>query len=72
MHSTNKNSSSFNWEKRINTSNNLSIIYRNFSKYKAYDRNSEFTSRSSTPNYIDNSLTESSDERDSTSSVRGS
>ncbi|KYN33281.1 Poly(A) RNA polymerase gld-2 like protein A [Trachymyrmex septentrionalis] len=99
---SNNNSSSINWERRINTSNNSSIIpfsnynfkptntnstkkpswnnrnsrrcsYRNFSKYEAYNSDSGFSSRSPTPNkhYIDNSLTESSDERDSTSSVRG-
>lgn len=98
---SNNNSSSLNWERRINTSNNSSIIpfsnynykptnnstkkpswnnrnsrrssYRNFSKYEAYNSDSGFSSRSPTPNkhYIDNSLTESSDERDSTSSVRG-
>ncbi|KAG5306171.1 GLD2A polymerase, partial [Acromyrmex insinuator] len=96
---SNNNSSSINWERRINTSNNSSIIpfsnynfkptntnstkkpswnnrnsrrcsYRNFSKYEAYNSDSGFSSRSPTPNkhYIDNSLTESSDERDSTSS----
>ncbi|XP_012530568.1 poly(A) RNA polymerase gld-2 homolog A [Monomorium pharaonis] len=99
MQSSN-NSSSLNWERRINT--NSSIIpfsnynfrptnanstkkpnwnnrnsrrssYRNFSKYEAYNSDSGFSSRSSTPNkhYIDNSLTESSDERDSTTSMRG-
>ncbi|XP_018396849.1 PREDICTED: poly(A) RNA polymerase gld-2 homolog A-like [Cyphomyrmex costatus] len=99
---SNNNSSSINWERRINTSNNSSIIpfsnynfkptntnstkkpcwnnrnsrrcsYRNFSKYEAYNSDSGFSSRSPTPNkhFIDNSLTESSDERDSTSSVRG-
>ncbi|XP_011703319.1 PREDICTED: poly(A) RNA polymerase gld-2 homolog A-like isoform X2 [Wasmannia auropunctata] len=101
---SNNNSSSVNWERRINTSSN-SIIpftnynykptnttntnstkkpswnnrnsrrssYRNFSKYEAYNSDSGFSSRSPTPNkhYIDNSLIESSDERDSTSSVRG-
>lgn len=99
---SNNNSSSINWERRLNTSSNSSIIpfsnynfkstntnstkkpswnnrnsrrssYRNFSKYEAYNSDSGFSSRSPTPNkhYIDNSLTESSDERDSTSSIRG-
>lgn len=100
---SNNNSSSINWERRMNTSSNSSIIpfsnynfkptninstkkpswnnrnsrrssYRNnFSKYEAYNSDSGFSSRSPTPNkhYNDNSLTESSDERDSTSSVRG-
>ncbi|XP_011876768.1 PREDICTED: poly(A) RNA polymerase gld-2 homolog A-like [Vollenhovia emeryi] len=100
---SNNNSSSLNWERRMNTSSNSSIIpfsnynfkqptnsnstkkpswnnrnsrrssYRNFSKYEAYNSDSGFSSRSPTPSkhYIDNSLTESSDERDSTISVRG-
>ncbi|KAL0109212.1 hypothetical protein PUN28_014359 [Cardiocondyla obscurior] len=55
-----------------NNKNNRQNSYRNFSKYETYNDNG-FNSRSLTPNkhYIDNSLTESSDERDSTSSVRG-
>lgn len=101
MHSNN-NLSSANWERRIGTSNNTSVIppsnygfkptnanstkkpswnnrngrrssYRqSFSKYETYNSDSGFSSRSPTPNkhHIDNSLTESSDERDSTSSIR--
>ncbi|XP_050448462.1 poly(A) RNA polymerase gld-2 homolog A-like [Cataglyphis hispanica] len=97
------NSSPGNWERRMGTSNNTSIIppsnynlkptnthsikkpswnnrngrrstYRNsYSKYETYNSDSGFSSRSPTPNkyHIDNSLTESSDERDSTSSLRG-
>ncbi|CAL1688415.1 unnamed protein product [Lasius platythorax] len=100
---SNNNSSSANWDRRIGTPNNTSIIpspnysfkptntnsikktswnnrngrrstYRNsYSKYETYNSDSGFSSRSSTPNkyHIDNSLTESSDERDSTSSLRG-
>jgi len=39
-------------------------------KYEAYNHDG-FSSRSPTSNYIDNSLMKSSNERDSTSSVRG-
>lgn len=98
---SNNNMSSANWERRIGTSNNTSIIppsnygykpmnnstkkpswnnrngrrssYRHsFPKYETYNSDSGFSSRSPTPNkhHIDNSLTESSDERDSTSSIR--
>ncbi|XP_025989876.2 poly(A) RNA polymerase gld-2 homolog A isoform X2 [Solenopsis invicta] len=58
-----------NWNNR----NSRRSSNRNFSKYEAYNSDSGFSSRSPTPNkhYVDNSLTESSDERDSTSSVRG-
>lgn len=97
----NNNSSSTNWERRINTSSTTSITpssnynfkttnihpakrsswnnkngkrnsYRNsFSNYETYNSDSGFSSRSPTPNkhHVDNSLTESSDERDSTSSL---
>ncbi|XP_011638103.1 poly(A) RNA polymerase gld-2 homolog A-like isoform X1 [Pogonomyrmex barbatus] len=53
--------------------NRRSSYKNSFSKYEAYNSDSGFSSRSPTPNkyYIDNSLTESSDERDSTSSLKG-
>lgn len=58
-----------------NNRNGRRSSYRNsFSKYETYNSDSSgFSSRSSTPSkhQIDNSLTESSDERDSTSSLRG-
>lgn len=57
-----------------NNRNGRRSSYRNsFSKYETYNNDSGFSSRSSTPSkhQIDNSLTESSDERDSISSLRG-
>ncbi|XP_072752207.1 poly(A) RNA polymerase gld-2 homolog A [Anoplolepis gracilipes] len=57
-----------------NNRNGRRNTYRNsYSKYETYNSDSGFSSRSPTPNkyHIDNSLTESSDERDSTSSLRG-
>lgn len=57
-----------------NNRNGRRSTYKNsYSKYETYNSDSGFSSRSSTPNkyHIDNSLTESSDERDSTSSSRG-
>jgi len=57
-----------------NNRNGRRSTYRNsFAKYETYNSDSGFSSRSPTPNkhHIDNSLTESSDERDSTSSLGG-
>lgn len=57
-----------------NNRNGRRNTYRNsYSKYETYNSDSGFSSRSPTPNkyHIDNSLTESSDERDSTGSFRG-
>lgn len=100
---SNNNTFPANWDRRMGTSSNTSIIsspnynfkptntnsikkqswnnrngrrntYRNsYSKYETYNSDSGFSSRSPTPNkyHIDNSLTESSDERDSTGSLRG-
>ncbi|RLU25606.1 hypothetical protein DMN91_001763 [Ooceraea biroi] len=57
-----------------NNRNGRRNTYRNsFAKYETYNSDSGFSSRSPTPNkhHIDSSLTESSDERDSTSSLGG-
>jgi len=57
-----------------NNRNGRRSTYKNsYSKYETYNSDSGFSSRSPTPNkyHIDNSLTESSDEKDSTSSSRG-
>jgi len=69
MQSTNKNSSSLNWEKRIHpTTHQLYTGISQNTKHMIVIVSSVLVYQ---PNYINNSLTESSDERDSTSLVRG-